>query len=326
MSRSLLVGAGVWMMVGAVPAGALAESAVFAPDTGSCGSLSVAVAPESGTIPANLPRITVSVASSLVLVARGGAGPVPADVGIYPSGTILRVREPLVVGQSYDLLRGECPGLPPLATYEVVADATLPTTLGALSASPLTSYYAPPGVDRYTFTDVTLARDPSVEPWLDAYDWWLDANGTELSARSLRTTTVRVDVACDPGATVALSATGHAAPVPYDTPALSTAELTASLACDGAIVVDPATEEPLTAAEIEERDRLALTDAARTDPDAGMASGVDAGTRDGGSSTMPTEPDTNGNCSVRPGRASGGWALLATALLFALGRGRRRNR
>ncbi len=324
MRRSFFLGVGVSIVVSAGPTGALAES-VVAPDTSTCGSASVEATPASGEIPANLPRITVSALASLLLIPRGSTESVGVEVSFHPSGSILRVLEPLVVGQSYELVRADCPGLPPLATYEVVADATLPSALGTLSASALTSYYAPPGVDRYTFTDVTLARDPSVEPWLDAYDWWLDANGTALSARSLRSTTVRVDVACSPGATVALSATGHAAAVPYDTPTLSTAELTMSLACDDAIVVDPATEEPLTAAEIAERDRIALTDAASSDPDAGMAIGVDAGSADGGSATMPTEPDTNGNCSASAGRASGGWSILATALLILVGRARRRR-
>jgi len=307
-----------------VPTSAFAESAVFSPDTGSCGSPSVAATPVSGEIPANLPRITVSASSALRLVPHVGSDPVRADVILHPGGTILRLLEPLVVGQSYDLLRDECPGVP-LATYEVVADVPSATALGTLSSAPLRSYYAPPGVERYTFTEVTLTPDPSLAPWLDAYDWWLDANGTDLSARSLRSTTVRVDVSCDPGATVALTATGHAAAIPYEMPALSTPELTASLVCDDAIVVDPATEEPLTPAEIAERDRIALTDAGSSDPDAGMASGVDAGSRDGGSSTMPTEPDTNGNCSASPARTSGPWALLATALALAVGRGRRRR-
>ncbi len=312
--------------VSTVASAAQAESAVVV-DGSTCGRARE-VTPASGEIPANLPRIIVvgTVYPRLVRVSTGEEAPSAILAG--PRGMLVQLTEPLVVGETYELERTECgPDVEPIATYTAVDARPLPTTLGALAVGELRSYYTVPGArERYYFTEVTLTPDASMEPWLDAYDWWVD-NGTVLTGeRSLRTgLTVQIDVPCVRGGTASLDLIGRAAVIPGPAD-LSTPTLAAMFTCDDDVIVDAMTGRPLTPAEIEALEALANTDApvlafdaSATAPDGGVSS------IDGGSSMMPTEPDTNGNCSASPSRASSPmWTTLAVLGMLIVRRRRAR--
>jgi MYXO-CTERM domain-containing protein len=307
---------GWWVVAGLTisPMGAVARAeSAPGPDVGNCGLGSLAPTPSSGEVPANLPRIWFPVASNLRLVQRGGTA-VPAELRMVRAATVLLLTEPLVEGATYDLEQVECPSGTPLATYTVGPAVPAPTALGTLSLE-FRAYYPGGRSPRAHFVDVTLARDPSLEPWIDAYDWWLDA---EYQRTTLRSTVMRVQVVCPLGASLPYSATGRAGIVPLDE-LLSTPEVSETFACDDAVVVDYSTGRALTPAEIEEQERLRSGDAAIVDIDAG-------GSIDGGSATMPTEPDTNGGCSASPAAPRAGWAGVALGMIAAaLGLRRRRR-
>lgn len=304
------------VFVGVVASRARAESFVFSPDASTCG-LPLDVMPDAGEVPANLPRIVVTGTAYPRLVSHETGEDVPgAAILAGPPGMLIQLTEPLVVGQTYDVVRDDCPeGTPPVASYTAVEARPLPTTLGVLSVGELRSYYTVPGRrERYYFTDVTLTPDASMEPWLDAYDWWAETDTHRTGQRSLRAgLTVQFDVPCVAGGTATLDLVGHAAVIPGPAD-LSTPELAAMFTCDDDVIVDSMTGVPLTPEEIEELERLANTDAPVDLFDAGVGGSPDAAgpSIDGGSAMMPTEPDTNGNCSASPSRRSSPmWVLLS---------------
>lgn len=310
------VGRATWLALGLtlLPAGSVAHAESYAIDTGNCGLGSLAPTPGAGEIPANLPRIWFPVASDLRLVQRGGPA-AAAEVRILASGTLLLLTEPLIEGATYDLEQVECPSAPPVASYSVTAAVPEPTALGTLSLE-LRAYYPGGRSPRAHFVDVTLARDPSIEPWVDVYDWWIDA---DHRLTTLRSTLLRVHVDCPAGGSLPYAATGRAGIVPLEE-TLATAEVTQTFVCDDAVVVDYSTGRALTPAEIEEQERLLTTDAAVGPMDAGL------GSIDGGSAAMPTEPDTNGGCSASPAAPRTGLAALALGMMAAAVGLRRRRR
>lgn len=282
-----------------------AESAVFHVDASTCG-LPLEVMPVAGEIPANLPRIVVIGTGYPRLVSHTtGADVAGTAILAGPPGMLIQLTEPLVVGETYDVVRDDCPaGSPPAATYTAVEARPLPTTLGTLAVGELRSYYTVPGRrERYYFTEVTLTPDASMEPWLDAYDWWAETDAHMAAQRSLRTDlTVQFDVPCVAGGTATLDLVGHAAVIPGPAD-LSTPELAASFTCDDDVIVDATTGRPLTPEEIAALEALANTDAPVDLSDAGVAATDASGPSiDGGSAMMPTDPDTNGNCSASPSR------------------------
>jgi MYXO-CTERM domain-containing protein len=293
-----------------LPAMARAESALIV-DVGTCGLGSLEPTPVSGMIAANLPRIFFPARSDLALNDAGGI-PVPADVRFVPSGTVLVPTTPLTVGERYELVRRECAFEGPIAVYTAGEAAPEATALGTLSLE-LRAYYPGGRAPRAHFVDVTLARDPSLEPWLDAYDWWLASRSAVLS---LRRTSIQVEVTCEGSLTFAAEA--HAGIIPFEPLPTLSASAEDTFACADAPVVDRDTGRTLTADEIAEIERRAMEPDAGM-PDAGMGS-IDAGRID-----MPTEPDTNGNCTASPGATRTGWPLVLLAVAAALGVARRRR-
>jgi hypothetical protein len=286
-----------------------AEAAVAHFDIGTC-SDEIALGPSGGELPANHPRIVLFGLSTPYLARRDTGVRVRASVSTSTLGTVLRLEEPLEVGATYELGRDECPGPRILAIYTAVEALPAPSAFGTLSVSPLYAYYPRPGSrERVHFVDATLVPDGSMTPWLDAYDWWLDAGVVESPRRSLRTgLTVNHNVRCLRGSTGFASLTGRASvtPGPAD---LTTPTFTPSFVCDDAIVLDIDTRRPLTAEEIAELERLATIDAAV--PDAFVSI-------DGGSAAMPTEPDTNPNCSAHLAReGTGSLCLVLFAFAFS---------
>jgi hypothetical protein len=297
---------------------ARAESFVFSGDASTCGR-ALEVMPAAGEVPANLPRIVV-IGTAYPRLVNHETGEDVAGAAILsgPPGMLIQLTEPLVVGETYDVVRGDCPeGMPPVASYTAVEAQPLPTTLGMLAVGELRSIYTVPGRrERYYFTEVTLTPDASMAPWLDAYDWWAETDAHRTPERSLRAgLTAQFDVPCVAGGTAVLDLVGHAAVIPGPAD-LSTPELAATFTCDDDVIVDATTGEPLTPAEIAELEALANTDAHVEFFDAGVA-GTDASgpSIDGGSASMPTEPDTNGNCSASPSRSARAPLWLALSMI-----------
>ncbi len=269
--------------------------------------------PSTGEIPANVARFVVSRSPGANLIRVSTGEIVETTRHFSASGLLLRPRAPLAIGEQYEIARYDCPtGTPSLAEYTVVAPIDPPVVLGTLSAGQLRAYYRRPGTrEIYYFADVSLIPDPSMTPWLDAYDWWLEDGSHASSPRALRDgLTSQIDIRCARGVRTNAHVTGYAQIVPGAVD-LGTPELIHTYECDDAILIDPATGEPLTPEEIEELERLADTDAYVVDIDA-SAPDAWASSIDGGSATMPTEPDTNGNCGASPSRASSPmWLLLS---------------
>jgi MYXO-CTERM domain-containing protein len=299
-------------LVGSALQPAMAHAESFPVDIGTCGLGSFEPTPPSGMIPSNIPRIFFPARTNLALVDGGGTE-VSSDVRFIPAGTVLLPLEPLTVGARYELVRRECLFDGPVASYTVGDALPEATALGSLSLE-LRAHYPDGRAPRAHFVVVTLDRDPSLEPWLDAYDWWLSSGS--VGAQSLRRTSIQVDVTCE--GRLAFTADAEAGPAPFDSlPQLRTSAMD-TFACADALVVDRDTGRTLTADEIAEIERRAMEPDAGT-PDAGMGS-IDAGRID-----MPTEPDTNGNCAASPGAARTGWPLALLAVAAALARARRRR-
>ncbi len=298
-----------------------AESA-SGPDASPCTG-EISAIPASGTVPANLPRIVVDRPRWLSLVASDGHF-VRLDASPTTTGTVFLLSEALVVGERYEL-RDSCPSSPPvLARYYVAPPVPLPTELGTLRiVSHRAFYVVPPWRDRRTFLEVELVPHESVLPWLDAYDAQLTSDSPRGSIytewRSLRDgLTWQVEIPCPRDETHALSLRASAGHVSTHPGPRIEATLMDTLRCEDAVVFDYATGRELTPEEVAEIERVAsVTDGAF--PDAAYVS------IDGGSATMPTEPDTNGNCSASPSRArSPCWFALSVLGLALLRRAKRR--
>ena len=315
-------------------AGPLAAESFVPPDANNC-DLPVSVSPASGEVPANLPRIDVTPwVSGLELVRASDASLVAIEARGFDA---IYVRELLVEGETYELRRSVCPGMPVVATYVVTAPAPLPTTLGTLAIGELVGTIEPGRVPARNYrTEVTLTPDPGMTPWLDFYDWWVDERGAPQPAQSLRSLVTTVPVPCSPGASIDVAYVGRASEEPF-TSRVDTPPATRRFVCAEARIVDAMTGRTLTPAEVAELERMLLVDAAT-----GMDAGVDASTSpvdtgvtldalrsiDGGDPTMPTEPDTNGNCSCRVAshESPHPWVLVLFAALVLVRRRRRARR
>lgn len=204
------------------------------------------------------------------------------------------------------------------------------TSLGTLTFSEVRAYYPSMHSEELVhYVAVSLTPDPNLAPWQREYVWWLAADGTSAPTTSLDMP-IPTYVGCrEP--TGRVTAQGRGGPSTFSAE-LTTAETSATVDCTDPPIHEGFGGRALTAAEISELARIRAgiveagmgedIDAFVATPDA-AASSIDAGT-----ATMPTEPDTNGHCSVVAvgrGERSISFAMLGLAFLTTVVRGRRRR-
>ncbi|GAB4216935.1 MAG: hypothetical protein OHK0013_43960 [Sandaracinaceae bacterium] len=260
------------------------------------------VLPPPGTVvPANLPYFEVPW-NAYRLVDRATGDEIPTTLRTGPRGYFLLVDGPLPEGGEIGLQVTVCMGTEGiLAAWTVGPAITEATSLGTLRFSELRAHYAHAETEELVyFVGVSLVPDPALAPWQAEYAWWLDGDRPEAAPLDREIPTF---VSCrEPEERV--EAMGHGGLFPFEVE-LSTPPQTARVDCTvPPVLYDTFGGRPLTESEIEElaRRRAARAEAGVGELDAAVASDagrMDVGPLDGGSATMPTEPDTNGHCSAR---------------------------
>jgi len=312
-----------------VTASVRAESAVYRPDLAPpCTPADLETEPAAGDVPANWPIFTFVGGDGrgldwstvrLVRVSDGAAVPLAAPL-VAPLAR-------LVVGEDYDLYHPICPGETPSVTrYRAVAPIAEPLTLGTIEVSELyaANYYQ--GVaNRGYFVEVRLYADPGFDaaPWSTLVAWDSEIDGDASSPTSSpRHVHLRLPVDCGAGYGIApgdrvFRGVGFVVPgsVRFSTPYVSSTVGP----CATALRVDNTTLRPLTPEEILYWDSAPM-DAAVPTMDGGIG-----GALDGGRVSMLTEPDTNSNCAIGPGRSGRfGLSAVVSVALCAVWRRRRR--
>jgi hypothetical protein len=288
-----------------------------------------AVLPERGTVvPANLPYFEVPW-GAYRLVDRATGDEIPTTLRTGPRGYFLLVDGPLPEGGEIGLQVTACTGTEGIvATWTVGAAVPEATSLGTLRFSELRAFYvSATSEELWYFVGVSLVPDPALAPWQAEYVWWLDGDRPEAAPLDRE---IAVTVGCrEPEGNV--EALGRGGLFPFEVE-LSTPTQMERVDCTAPpVLYDTIGGRRLTAIEIEDlaRRRAALAEGGVGELDAAIGSDagpMDAGAIDGGSATMPTEPDTNGHCSARGAGRGADRSGLVLALLALAAISRRRAR
>jgi MYXO-CTERM domain-containing protein len=150
------------------------------------------MAPNAKTIPVNFPGFgydaLTAKASDIHLVAAKGGAELAVNVGTVKDGLLQVVpAAPLVVGDSYTLTfssfcsYGPTPEQGPIS-FTVVADAPIPTTLGAINGTP-TKSLQDFGTTEATF-DASYTLSPEMKPWASVYAYALTFDGREIETHA----------------------------------------------------------------------------------------------------------------------------------------------
>jgi uncharacterized protein (TIGR03382 family) len=225
----------------------------------------------------------------------------------------------LVPGHHYELVLPRCSGVVTENVDYVATDPLpLPTSLGALDISPLYAAYVERGRENLEhWVELHLTTDETLLPWARLYGWGLVQDGAyePVSRGSLRVA-IRCNARFDGHSPDPLVLTGYAASGYEGLPTLTTPTLTATLACEDALIVHSGDLSPLTPEEIAFYDMV-------PEADAGFDAGLDAGAPASGDAAVLPTLRARSVCSASHGASSPSIMALSVAL-WALARGRRR--
>ncbi len=289
-----------------------------------------AVTPPNGSVvPANQPHFQVPW-GVYRLVDRTTGDEIATELRTDARGYFLVLLAPLTEGAEIALQVSVCDGTEGIvATWTVGAAVPVATSLGTLTFSEVRAYYPSMHSEELAhYVAVSLTPDPNLAPWQREYLWWLAADGPSATPVALDLP-IPTHVGCrSPMGRVGAQGFGGSSTLAAE---LITAEQTATVDCTDPPIHESFGGRALTAAEIDAlaRARAAIVEAGMPmDIDAFVAM-PDAGpaTIDAGMASMPTEPDTNGHCSVRAGRRDdrGPLALLGFPLALWIARRARRR-